>query len=61
MIVIGHGIDYSYLGLDITHSQPFGERYFVLVLYVFYFLCFIAKGLAMCRLGGLISAQKVLF
>ena len=62
MIVIGHGIDYSYLGLGITHSQPFCERYFVIVLYVFYyFLSFISKGLTMCRLGGVISAQKVLF
>ena len=59
MIVIGHDIDYSYLGLGITQ---FCERYFVIVLYVFYyFLSFIAKGLAMCRLGGVISAQKVLF
>ena len=63
MIVIGHSIDYSYLRLGITHSQPFCERYFFFtVLYVFYyFLSFIAKGLAMCRLGGVISAQKVLF
>ena len=62
MIVIGHGIDYSYLGLGITHSQPFCEHYFVIVLYVFYyFLSCIAKGLEMCRLGGVISAQKVLF
>ena len=62
MIVIGHDIDYSYLGSSITHSQPFCERYFVIVLYVFYyFLSFIAKGLEMCRLGGVISAQKVLF
>ena len=62
MIVIGHGIDYSSLGLGITHSQPFCERYFVIVLYVFYhFLSCIVKGLAMCRLGGVISAQKVLF
>ena len=62
MIVIEHSIDYSYLGLGITHSQPFCERYFVIVLYVFYyFLSFIAKGLAMCRLGGVISALKVLF
>ena len=52
MIVIGHDIDYSYLGLGITHLQPFFERYFVIVLYVFYyFLSFIANGLAMCRLG----------
>ena len=62
MIVIGHGFNDSYLGLGITHSQPFCEHYFVIVLYVFYyFLSFIAKGLAMCRLGGVISAQKVLF
>ena len=62
MIVIGHDIDYSYLGLGITHSQPFCEHYFVIFLYaISFFLSFIAKGLAMCRLGGVISAQKVLF
>ena len=62
MLVIGHGLDYSYLGLDITSSQPFCAHYFVIILYVLsFFLSFIAKGLAMCRLGGVISAQKVLF
>ena len=40
----------------------FCEHYFVIVLYALsLFLSFIAKGLAMCRLGGVISAQKVLF
>ena len=35
---------------------------FAIVLYVFYLFSFcIAKGLAMCRLGAVISAQKVLF
>ena len=59
MIVIGHGIDYSYLGLGITQ---FCEHYFVIILYVLsLFSSCIAKGLAMCRLGGVISAQKVLF
>ena len=62
MIVIGHDIDYSYLGLGITHSQPFCEHYFVIILYASSsFSSCIAKGLAMCRLGGVISAQKVLF
>ena len=68
MIVIEHGIDDSHLGLGITSSQPFFElqpfcvHYFVIILYVLsFFLSFIAKGLAMCRLGGVISAQKVLF
>ena len=68
MIVIGHGIDYSYLGLGITHSQPFCNIIFVnIILLSFcmlslsFFLSFIAKGLVMCRLGGVISAQKVLF
>ena len=52
MIDIGHDVDYSSLGLGITHSQPFCKRYFVIVLCVFYyFLSFIAKELAMCRLG----------
>ena len=65
MTVIGHGFDDSYLGLSITHPQPFlkynfCEHYFVIVVCSF-FLSFIAKGLAMCRLGGVISAQKVLF
>ena len=32
---------------------------FLVLLHVI--LSFIAKGLAMCRLGGVISAQKVLF
>ena len=50
MIVIGHGIHDSYLGSGIT------------ILYVLsFFLSFIATGLAMCKLGGVISAQKVLF
>ena len=71
MIVIGHDIDYSYLGLGITNSQPFWntfleylfcEGYFVIVLYVLSLFCScIAKGLTMCRLGGVISNQKVLF
>ena len=62
MIVIEHGIDYSYFGLGITSSQPFCAHYFVIILYVLsFFLSFIATGLAMCRLGGVISAQKVLF
>ena len=67
MIVIGHGIDDSYLGSGITLSQPFLKYhfcayYFVIILYVLsFFLSFIATGLAMCRLGGVISAQKVLF
>ena len=67
MIVIGHDIDYSYLGLGITHfttslEYHFCERYFVIVLYVLssFYSC-IAKGLEMCRLGGVISAQNVLF
>ena len=62
MIVIGHDIDYSYLGLGITHSQPFCEHYFIIILYAsFSFSSCIARGLAMCWLGGVISAQKVLF
>ena len=67
MIVIGHDIDDSYLGSGITlHNlfelQPFCAHYFVFILYVLsFFLSFIAKGLAMCRLGGVISAQKVQF
>ena len=32
MIVIGHDIDYSYLGLGITHSQPFWNTIFVNVI-----------------------------
>ena len=68
MIVIGHDFDDSYLGLGITHSQPFWNIIFVNIillsfymLFLSFFLSFIAKGLAMCRLGGVISAQKVLF
>ena len=62
MIVIEHGIDDSHFGLGITSSQPFCAHYFVIILYVLsFFLSFIAKGLAMCRLEGVINAQKVLF
>ena len=62
MIVIEHGIDDSYLGSGITSSQPSSTHYFVIIFYVLsFFLSFIATGLAMCRLGGVISAQKVLF
>ena len=66
MIVNGHNFDDSYLGLGITHSQPFRTIIFVniilLSLYALsFFLSFIAMRLAMCRLGGVISAQKVLF
>ena len=40
----------------------FCKHYFVIVLFApSFFLYFIAKGLAMCRLGGVISAKKVLF
>ena len=52
MIVIGQGFDDFYLGLGITYSQSFCEHYFVIVLDApSFFLYFIAKGLAMCRLG----------
>ena len=34
--------------------------YFYLFIYLF-FLSFIAKGLAICRLGGMITTQNVLF
>ena len=67
MIVVGQGFDDSYLGLGITHSQPFCNIIFVNIillsfcmLFLSFFLSFIAKGLAMCRLGGVISAKKVL-
>ena len=47
---------------NLFELQPFCAHYFVIILYVLsFFLSFIAKGLAMCRLGGVISAQKVLF
>ena len=40
----------------------FCEHYFVIILYALsLFSSCIAKGLAMCRLGGVISAEKVLF
>ena len=61
MIVIGHDFDDSYLGLGITHSQPFRNIIFVniilLSLYALsFFLSFITKGIEMCRLGGVINA-----
>ena len=47
---------------NLFELQPFCAHYFVIILYVLsFFLSFIATGLAMCRLGGVISAQKVLF
>ena len=55
---IGQGFDDSYLGLGITHSQTFLKynfcaHYFVIILYALsLFSSCIAKGLAMCRLGG---------
>ena len=65
MIVIGHGFDDSYLGLGILLHNLFELQPFCnIICYRFvcsFFLSFIAKGLAMCRLGGVISAQKVLF
>ena len=62
MIVIGHDIDYSYLGLGITCSSTFlnhnlFEKHHMHLIFLF---C-IAKGLATFRLGGVISAQKVQF
>ena len=62
MIVIEHGIDYSYLGLGITCSSTFlnhnlFENHHMHLIFLF---C-IAKGLATFRLGGVISAQKVQF
>ena len=62
MIVIGQGFDDCYLGLGITQSKPIFVNVILLLFCMFsFFLSFIAKGLAMCRLGGVISAQKVLF
>ena len=66
--IIGKGLYDSYLGLGIIHSQPFLNKFFVNIILILFsmlslfFRYFIAKGLAMCRLGGgVISAQKVLF
>ena len=65
-MVIGLGFDDSYLGLGITPSQPFCNIILLsfCMLFLSFFLSFISKGLAMCRLGGgggVISTQKVLF
>ena len=64
-MVIGQGFDDSYLGFYLFTTflkYNFCEHYFVIILYALsFFISFIAKGLAMCRLGGVISAQKVLF
>ena len=62
-MVIGLGFDDSYSGLGITSSHPFCNIILLsfCMLFLSFFLSFIAKGLAMCRLGGVISAQKVLF
>ena len=62
MIVIEHGIDYSYLGLGITCSSTFlNNNLFDKSPYASQFLFCIAKGLATFRLGGVISVQKVQF
>ena len=61
---MGKGFSDSHRGLGIIHSQPFlNIIIFVnIILYALsFFISFIAKGLEMCRLGGVISAQKVLF
>ena len=41
----------------------FEISHFVNIILIFFLLslCFIAKGLAMCRLGGVITTQIVLF
>ena len=68
MIVIEHGIDDSHLGLGITSSHLFLNYnlfvYIILLSFCMFSLSFFLsflRGLAMCRLGGVISAQKVLF
>ena len=48
----------SHCRLCITVTNLFDLTYFVLCLL---FISGIATGIAMCRLGGVISAQKVLF
>ena len=55
---ISSGFRDSHRRLCITVTNLFDPTYFVLYLL---FIFGIATGLAMCRLGGVISAQKVLF
>ena len=40
MIVFGHDIDYSYLGLGITHSQPFWNTIFFMNVILLLFCTF---------------------
>ena len=55
---ISSGFRDSHHKLCITVTNLFDLTYFVLCLL---FISSIAMRLAMCRLGGVISAQKVLF
>ena len=55
---ISLGFRDSHRRLCITVTNLFDLTHFVLCLL---FISSIAMGLAMCRLGGVISAQKVLF
>ena len=55
---ISLGFRDSHRKLCITVTNLFDLTYFILCLL---FISGIALGLAMCQLGGVISAQKVLF
>ena len=57
-MVISLGFRDSHLRLCIAGTNLFELRYFVLCLLI---ISGIATELAMCRLGGVISTQKVLF
>ena len=57
-MVISSGFGNSHRRLCITSTNLFDLTYFVLFLLI---ISGIATGLAMCRLGGVISTKKVLF
>ena len=49
MIVIGHGFDDSYLGLSITHSQPFRNTIFVNVILLLFCMFSLSLFLSLLR------------
>ena len=49
MIVIGHGFDDFYLGLDITHSQPYLNIIFVNTILLSFYMLFLSFFLSLLR------------
>ena len=49
MLVIGQGFDDSYLGLGITHSQPFFNIIFVNIILLSFCMLFLSFFLSLLR------------